>query len=99
MKTKDIKVDVCWFSLPITVKGDRGKLLKHLEKHGIETRPLFSGNITKHPAYQDSKYRISGKLDGADYIMKHSFWISVHPSLKKTDLEYVVKVFEKFYEN
>ena len=92
-----VGADVCWFAFPITYKGDRGKLLRHLEKNGIETRPLFSGNISKHPAYAHSKFRISGKLAGADYIMKHSFWISCHPSLTKSDLKYIVKTFDNFF--
>ena len=90
-------VDVCWFSFPITYKGDRRKLLKHLEKNGIETRPMFSGNITKHPAYKNSKFRISGSLEQADYITEHSFWISCHPSLTESDLDYMVKVFNEFF--
>ena len=89
--------DVCWFAFPITYFGNRGKLLRHLEKNGIETRPLFSGNISSHPAYQKSKFRISGKLEGADYITKHSFWISTHPSLTKADLKYIVKTFKNFF--
>ena len=89
---------ICWFAFPITYKGDRGKLLRHLEKHGIETRPMFSGDITKHPAYANSKFRISGKLSGADYITKHSFWISLHPSLTKSDLKYIVKTFDDFFD-
>lgn len=97
MKNTDKKVDVCWFSFPITVKGDRGSLLRHLEKAGIETRPLFSGQITLHPAYQNSEYRVSGKLDGANYITEHSFWISCHPSLSKRDLKYIVKTFDEYY--
>ena len=90
--------DVCWFAFPITYEGDRGKLLKHLEKNGIETRPMFSGRIDLHPAYQKSKYKISGKLKGADYITKNSFWISVHPSLTKSDLKYIIKTFDDFYK-
>ena len=90
--------DICWFALPLTYHGDRGKLLRHLEKAGIETRPLFAANITRHPAYVNSKYRISGKLKEADYIMKHSFWISVHPSLTKKDLNYIVGVFDDFFK-
>jgi len=89
--------DVCWFSFPITYKGDRQSLLRHLEKNGIETRPLFSGNITKHPAYESNQYRISGRLDGADYITKHSFWISSHPSLSKSDLKYIVNTFNSYF--
>ena len=56
--------DVCWFAFPISVMPiiERGNLLKHLEKNGIETRPLFSGNITRHPAFEKSDFKISGAL-------------------------------------
>jgi len=90
--------DVCWFALPLTFIGNRGDLVAHLERAGIETRSMFSGNITKHPAYRKSKFRISGKLEEADYILEHSFWVSVHPRLQKGDLEYIISVFKKYYE-
>lgn len=91
--------DVCWFALPLYVlgKGNRGKLVAHLEKHGIETRSLFSGNILKHPAYRNIKYRQVGNLKEANLILKNAFWIGVHPRYSKKDLDYVVKVFDKFY--
>ncbi len=89
--------DVCWFALPLTTIGNRGKLLKHLESNGIETRPMFSGNITLHPAYENSEFKVSGKLTEANYIVDQSFWISCHPALTKTDLKYIVRVFDDFY--
>lgn len=92
------EADICWFSYPLTTVGERGALLRHLEKNGIETRPMFSGNITRHPAYPKGSYRISGKLEWADYITDHSFWISCHPALTKKDLKYIVHVFEQFYK-
>lgn len=88
--------DVCWFALPLTYFGDRGELVEHLEKNGIETRSMFSGNITKHPAYKNAKFRISGKLEEADYILEHSFWIGVHPRMTQKDREYVIKTFNDF---
>lgn len=90
--------DVCWFSFPLTYHGERGPLLRHLEKNGIETRPLFSGNITRHPAYQKGTYRTSGELKEADYITKHSFWVSTHPSLSRSDVDYMLKVFNDFFK-
>lgn len=90
-------VEMCPFAFPITVRGDRGRLVSYLEKHGIETRSMFSGNITKHPAYKNSKYRVSGTLKEADYILKHSFWITCHPRLTQEDLDYIIKVFKDFY--
>ena len=89
--------DVCWFSYPITTRGDRGELLRYLEKKGIETRPLFSGQIHKHPAYAESKYRLSGDLEQSEYIMCQSFWISCHPSLTEANLKYIVKVFDDYF--
>lgn len=90
--------DVCWFSYPITTMGKRGPLLTHLEAAGIETRPLFSGNIGMHPAYERSTWRQSGALTGARYITEHSFWISCHPALSKSDLDYIVETFRQYYE-
>lgn len=89
--------DVCWFALPLTTTYKRGELVAHLEKHGVETRSLFSGNITAHPAYTDSLYGVFGNLEGANEIMKQSWWISVHPRLKMSDLKYIVKVFDDYY--
>lgn len=88
--------DVCWFALPLTYLGNRGKLVAHLEKNGIETRSMFAGNITRHPAYKDSTYRISGDLKEANFILKQSFWIGVHPRMTKEDLDYVIDIFNEF---
>jgi CDP-4-dehydro-6-deoxyglucose reductase, E1 len=89
--------DVCWFAFPITYIGDRGSLVAHLEKKGIETRSMFAGNIIKHPAYRNTKYRKGSDLSHADYILEHSFWIGVHPRMTQADREYVVKVFDEYF--
>lgn len=90
--------DVCWFALPLTTTYKRGELVAYLEKHGIETRSLFAGDITKHPAYANSLYGTFGNLQGAGEIMRQSFWITCHPRLKMSDLKYIVSVFDKYYE-
>jgi len=90
--------DVCWFALPLTTFGDRGELVSYLEKAGIETRAMFAGNIIRHPAYKNAKYKIGSKLEEADYILEHSFWIGVHPRMTQKDREYVVKTFKEYYD-
>ena len=91
--------DICWFSLPITTVGERGPLVKWLEDHGIETRSMFSGNVTRHPAYANIKYRVgAGGLAYSDYVMSQSFWITVHPRLTRSDKDYIVKVFYDYFE-
>jgi len=91
--------DVCWFAFPLTVLGDRGSLVAHLEANGIETRSMFAGNITRHPAYIGVKYKIHGRLDDADDIMRQSFWISVHPRLTTEDKRYIISVFKDYYDS
>lgn len=89
--------DPSWFAFPLSCKDNRGKLVAFLEKNGIETRSMFAGNILAHPAYKNVKCRKALSLDGADYILHHSFWIGVHPRYSTKDLDYVVDVFEKYY--
>lgn len=90
--------DICWFAFPLTTtNNDRPALLKHLEERGIETRTMFAGNITKHPAYKGVKYR-KMNLKEADYILENSFWISCHPRLSKADLKYIINTFKDYYE-
>lgn len=85
-----------WFSFPISCHN-RGALVAHLEEKGIETRSLFAGNILKHPAYQGVSYRAMD-LTQANTILTDSFWIGVHPRMTQEDREYMVKVFDDFFD-
>lgn len=102
----NLNADVCWFAFPLSVRGNnRGKLVAHLEKRGIETRSMFAGDITAHPAYTKSIYRLAPNMNSqlhgfqteADYILKKSFWIGVHPRMTQADREYVVQAFDDYY--
>lgn len=94
----DIHADICWFSLPLSVTKNRGALLRHLEKNQIETRPMFAGDITQHPAYKNTRYRSMLTADShANFIVKNSFWVSCHPRLTKKDMDYMVQTFKDFY--
>lgn len=96
----DPKADPSWFSFPLSYT-DRAPLVEHLEKWGIETRSMFAGNILKHPGYLNVPHRIGSldkRLDGADYILEHSFWVGCHPSWSMDDLKYVVWVFNKYFD-
>jgi len=57
---------------------------------------LFGGNLTKQPAYQNTKYRIFDSLKNTDLVMNYLFWIGVYPGINKEMLDYVIKSFEEF---
>ncbi len=90
-----------WFGFPILVKPNdkfkRSDLVNHLENNKVATRMLFGGNLTKQPAYEGAKYRVSGKLINTDSVMENLFWIGVYPGLTKEMLKYIVSSFDSFF--
>lgn len=91
--------DPSWFGFLMTVEPSAGisrnELVRKLESAGIQTRMLFSGNLTKHPCFDEMRatgegYRVVGTLENTDRIMNDSFWIGVYPGMTKEMLEYMV---------
>ena len=91
-----------WFGFPILVKGNapfaRAEVVNYLEKNKIATRMLFGGNLTKHPAYTKTRYRIYSLLKNTDLIMNNLFWIGVYPGITRPKLNYILDIFNKFFE-
>ena len=84
-----------WFGFPIFVKEtskvSRLELIRHLNQKKIGTRLMFGGNLSKQPAYVNSKIKISGELKSSDQIMNNAFWVGLHPSLSEEMLVFVAK--------
>ena len=91
-----------WLAYPLTIKSGtpftRYELLEHFEKAGIQTRVLFSGNITRHPVYRENSlmWRGAKEFPQADYIMANSFLIGCHNGMGKEDVEFIGKTLEEF---
>lgn len=91
-----------WFGFLITCAAgvDRNRIVKHLEDNKIQTRMLFSGNLIKHPCFDDMRttgkgYRVVGNLDNTDKIMRDTFWIGVYPGMTDEKIDYMI---EKIHE-
>ena len=88
-----------WFGFLITVpegsKHTRNEVTKYIEDHNVQTRLLFSGNITRHPCFDQirgtDKYRVSGELKNTDYIMNNTFWVGVYPGMTDEMIDYMAK--------
>jgi CDP-6-deoxy-D-xylo-4-hexulose-3-dehydrase len=92
--------DPSWFAFVITVKVNAGftrnELTRFLELNRIETRNLFSGNLLRHPAFEDIEYRIVGDLNNTDIIMNNTFFIGVYPGINQLHLEWIQNTFHRF---
>tara|TARA_B100001057_G_scaffold499454_1_gene610179 strand:+ start:4489 stop:5661 length:1173 start_codon:yes stop_codon:yes gene_type:complete len=73
---------IVWFGIPIilrsTTKNYKKKVTDNLNKLGIITRPLISGNFANQPAVKLYNLKVNGNLKNADYIDKNSFFIGLH---------------------
>lgn len=89
-----------WFGFLISVREesglDRNQVTRYIEDHNIQTRLLFSGNLTKHPCFDQLRgtdaYRVPGSLEITDFIMTHSFWVGVYPGMTDEKLDYMAQV-------
>jgi CDP-6-deoxy-D-xylo-4-hexulose-3-dehydrase len=95
--------DPSWFGFVITVREDAGfsrnQLTGHLEQNGIETRNLFSGNVSRQPAFLDVPKRQVGDLKNTDHIMNNTFFIGVFPGLDGAQIDYVLDQFQQFFRS
>jgi len=89
-----------WFGFPLVIKNDAtfsvADLRSHLEKAGIETRPIISGDMTQQPAFNLYKHRTSGSLEFSKNVMKNGLAIACHQSLDRKSLKYISNSFDDF---
>ena len=89
-----------WFGFLISVRPESGlkrnDVTRYIEDHNVQTRLLFSGNLTLHPCFDQIRgtdaYRVPGSLEVTNYIMNNSFWVGVYPGMTEEKLAYMSKV-------
>ena len=88
-----------WFGFLISVKPESGvsryDVTRFVEEHGVQTRLLFSGNLIKHPCFDQIRgtdaYRVAGDLTNTDYVMNNTFWVGVYPGMTDEMIDYMAK--------
>lgn len=89
-----------WFGFLLTVSENahftRNEIVNYLERCGIQTRMLFSGNLLKHPCFDDMRkagegYKVVGELKNTDRIMNRTFWIGVYPGMNEDMTAYMLE--------
>jgi len=98
--SKNVKTN--FLAYPIIIKKNkyfnRKKFQIYLEKNKIQTRPIFSGNILRHPAFKSLKSN-KNKLNSfknSDFIMKNGLLIGCHQGLRQKDINYIHQKISKF---
>ena len=69
----------------------------HLEKSGIQTRTIFTGNITKQPVAKKFKWKSSGSLKYSNKIMVSGILIGCHELINNEDLTIIKEKLDDFF--
>jgi CDP-6-deoxy-D-xylo-4-hexulose-3-dehydrase len=92
---------VAWLCYPITVREDAGfarsDLQEHLESVGIDTRTVWSGNVTRHPMMRGVEYRVPADgLPNADEVFERGMSLGMSHGMRDVELNHVVKSVHEF---
>lgn len=88
-----------WFGFLISIRTESGlernRVTRYIEDHNVQTRLLFSGNLIKHPCFNQIRgtdaYRVVGELINTNFIMNNTFWVGVYPGMTDEMIDYMAK--------
>jgi len=92
-----------WFGFLISVRPESGlnrnEIVKFIESKNVQTRLLFSGNIIRHPCFDQIRgsdlYRVVGDLTNSDFVVNNTFWVGVYPGMTDAMIDYMADVIKE----
>lgn len=91
-----------WFGFLLTCREhvSRDKVVPYIENKGIQTRMLFSGNLLRHPCFDEMRksgegFRVVGDLKNTDRVVRDTFWVGVYPGMTDEMLGYMAKTIKQ----
>lgn len=98
---QDPKAEVVWLAFPLTLKADlpftRKDITEYLEKHDIQTRPIFTGNILKQPGFKNIECKtVKEGYPVTEHIMRNGFLVGCHHGLTPEGIAHLKKTITDF---
>ncbi len=90
-----------WLAVPLIVRPDapftRRELQVWFESNGIQSRPVFAGNILRQPGFADIAHRADAAgYPNADRVMEGGILLGCHHGMGPDQLERIWDVFRSF---
>ncbi len=95
------ELDTAWHMFPVLVRRESGvprsALQQHMEAHGVDTRMVWTGNVTRQPAFRHASIRVpAGGLPNADRVMEEGLVLPSNHALADDDIDYIWETAERF---
>ena len=82
-----------WLAFPMLLtnklKGKRKEFQIYLEKAGIQTRTIFTGNILKQPVAKKFTWDSFGDFEISDEIMQNGIMLGCHNQMDSEKMAYM----------
>ncbi|GAA3146843.1 lipopolysaccharide biosynthesis protein RfbH [Planomonospora alba] len=93
--------DTAWLCYPVTIRQDAGfhryELQESLEAAGIDTRTVWSGNLTRHPMMREVEFRVpDGGLPHADEVFERGMSLGMSHGMSDEEVGHVVRAIHAF---
>ena len=90
-----------WLAYPILIKKNskysRRDLQIFLEKKGIQTRTIFTGNILRQPIMKNKKFKkVKNSEVNSNYVMEYGMLIGCHHGMISKELNFIIKTIDNF---
>ena len=90
-----------WHMFPFIIQPDSGirraDLQQWMESHGVDTRMVWTGNITRQPMLRGQEFRVpSDGLPNADRVMEWGLIVPNNHSLSDDDCNYIGECIDGF---
>ncbi|HVC67939.1 MAG TPA: DegT/DnrJ/EryC1/StrS family aminotransferase [Acidimicrobiales bacterium] len=87
-------LDTAWHMFPVMIRPGSGvrrsEFQEHMERNGIDTRMVWTGNVTRQPAFSSVTWRLpEGGLPNADRVMDQGLVLPSNHGLDDEDVDYI----------
>lgn len=94
-------LETAWLCYPVLIEPEAGfvrsELQQYLDDHEIETRTVWTGNVSRQPMMRDVAHRVpEDGLPNADVIMERAFLLPCNHGMGDEDVEYVLAQLDGF---
>ncbi len=88
------ELETAWHMFPLLIRPDSGvrrsEFQQHMEKHGVDTRMVWTGNVTRQPAFKGVAFRTpAAGLPNADQVMEYGLVLPSNHGLTDEDIDYI----------
>ena len=97
-------IDTGWHMFPIMIKPESGVrrslFQQHMEAAGVDTRMVWTGNVTRQPAFKDVPHRVGpGGLANADRVMETGLILPCNHAIDDEGIEYMCHAVDEFFQS